>query len=111
MLRRTVFGLILALLATLGPLPFAQAGPDGRKPTIGFVYSGPVGDVGWTYTHEQARLALVEKYPVDEASAVLISFNTARAEMLGLSIDPSLLGAARLFDRMDLLPKWRARRR
>jgi len=27
-------------------------------PVIGFLYSGPIGDYGWTYTHDQARQAL-----------------------------------------------------
>ena len=28
------------------------------QPVIGFLYSGPVGDYGWTYTHDQARQRL-----------------------------------------------------
>ena len=28
------------------------------QPIIGFLYSGPVGDFGWTYTHDQARQRL-----------------------------------------------------
>lgn len=28
------------------------------EPIIGFLYSGPIGDFGWTYTHDQARQML-----------------------------------------------------
>ncbi len=30
--------------------------------TVGFVYVGPIGDYGWTWTHDQGRLALEEHY-------------------------------------------------
>lgn len=33
----------------------------GGEPIIGFLYSGPVGDFGWTYAHDQARQALPYK--------------------------------------------------
>lgn len=42
--------------ATMGPVP-----PEELNP--GFVYIGPVGDGGWTYMHEQGRLAMEEAYP------------------------------------------------
>ena len=32
---------------------------DGHEPTkVGFVYVGPIGDGGWTYQHDQGRLAV-----------------------------------------------------
>jgi simple sugar transport system substrate-binding protein len=30
--------------------------------TVGFVYVGPVGDYGWTWTHDQGRLAVEEHF-------------------------------------------------
>ena len=30
--------------------------------TVGFVYVGPVGDGGWTYQHDQGRLAVEAAY-------------------------------------------------
>ncbi|MBF9043327.1 BMP family ABC transporter substrate-binding protein [Rhodobacterales bacterium HKCCE4037] len=30
--------------------------------TVGFVYVGPTGDFGWTYEHDQGRLAVEEEY-------------------------------------------------
>ena len=32
------------------------------KLKVGFVYVGPVGDFGWSYEHDQARLKVVEKF-------------------------------------------------
>ena len=51
--RRTLFALAAALSVTAG-LPAHAADPL----KVAFVYVGPVGDAGWTYAHEQGRLAL-----------------------------------------------------
>ena len=29
---------------------------------VGFVYVGPVGDMGWSYQHDQGRLAIEKKF-------------------------------------------------
>ncbi|MEM9708242.1 MAG: BMP family ABC transporter substrate-binding protein [Pseudomonadota bacterium] len=57
MKRRT---LLLAAAATgLAGAAFA----DGHEPLkVGFVYVGPVGDGGWTYEHDQGRLAVEEHF-------------------------------------------------
>ncbi|MBC7698987.1 BMP family ABC transporter substrate-binding protein [Aquabacterium sp.] len=39
----------------------AAAAPAGPL-LIAFAYVGPVGDAGWTYAHDQARLALEKEY-------------------------------------------------
>jgi len=44
------------LSLALAVLAFAFFGL--AEPKIGFLYSGPIGDFGWTYQHEQARLSL-----------------------------------------------------
>ena len=50
-----------AALATAGLVGTATA--DGHDPfTVGFVYVGPIGDYGWTWTHDQGRLAVEEAY-------------------------------------------------
>jgi basic membrane protein A len=50
-------------LLTVGALCAALAAPVMADTTkVGFVYIGPVGDHGWTYTHDIARLALEEKF-------------------------------------------------
>jgi simple sugar transport system substrate-binding protein len=51
--RRTVLATLAAAAAFAAAPSFAA---DPLK--IGFVYVGPVGDAGWTYAHDQARLAM-----------------------------------------------------
>ena len=59
MKRRTLLatGAGAAAAAALGMPALAQ---DRLK--IGFVYVGPIGDGGWTYQHDQGRLAVIEAY-------------------------------------------------
>lgn len=54
--RRTLLAALLssALLSTLATLNAHAADPL----KVAFVYVGPVGDAGWTYAHEQGRLAM-----------------------------------------------------
>jgi basic membrane protein A and related proteins len=56
--RRPLFAAALAaaLFASATAVPFASAQDEPFK--VGFVYVGPVGDHGWTYQHDQGRLAL-----------------------------------------------------
>jgi simple sugar transport system substrate-binding protein len=52
---------LTALLAA----PFLTASAAGAQDdptTIGFVYVGPIGDGGWTYQHDQGRLAVEEEF-------------------------------------------------
>jgi basic membrane protein A and related proteins len=48
----------MGLGVAAGMPAFAQDGPL----KIGFIYVGPIGDGGWTFQHDQARLAVVEAY-------------------------------------------------
>src|SRR5215211_6463017 len=50
---------IAAILPASGRLSLAQ----GEKLKVGFVYVGPVTDEGWTYEHEQGRLAVNAAFP------------------------------------------------
>ena len=50
------------LLAGWAGLSGAAAQDKPAKLKIGFVYSGPVGEFGWSYQHEQARLAVVKQF-------------------------------------------------
>ncbi|MGC8806963.1 MAG: BMP family ABC transporter substrate-binding protein [Thiomonas sp.] len=50
----------LAVASLMGP---AGAPAQAAEPLkIGFVYVGPVGDAGWSFAHNQARLALQAKF-------------------------------------------------
>jgi simple sugar transport system substrate-binding protein len=58
-LRRTLLATAALAGLAFAALPAAQA-EDPMK--IGFVYVGPVGDHGWTYQHDQGRLAVEEHF-------------------------------------------------
>ena len=50
---------LLALSAAAALLGMAAAPSFAAEPLkVGFIYVGPVGDAGWTYAHDQGRLAL-----------------------------------------------------
>lgn len=57
MYRRTLMAAAAALAVSAG----AAAAQD-EPVKVGFIYVGPIGDGGWTYTHEQARLAVEEHF-------------------------------------------------
>ncbi|MCL7455448.1 MAG: BMP family ABC transporter substrate-binding protein, partial [Anaerolineae bacterium] len=50
--------------------PVAEGGAE--LPSAAFVYVGPAGDLGWTYAHDQGRLAL-EAVGVETAYAELVA--------------------------------------
>ena len=53
------------LLATAAALMTAMAAPamaQDEPLKVGFIYVGPVGDGGWTYQHDQGRLAIEAEY-------------------------------------------------
>ena len=52
---------LLALAAGLLLAGSVSAASASDKLKVGFIYLGPVGDLGWTYQHEQGRLALVKE--------------------------------------------------
>jgi basic membrane protein A and related proteins len=53
------------LIAAAAVMVTASAGVLGAsaedKLKVGFIYLGPVGDLGWTYQHDVARQALVKE--------------------------------------------------
>jgi basic membrane protein A and related proteins len=53
-----------AVMAVAAVGAFAAAGPATAQEQlkVGFIYVGPVGDSGWTYGHDQARLALQRQF-------------------------------------------------
>ncbi|MEM1362793.1 MAG: BMP family ABC transporter substrate-binding protein [Pseudomonadota bacterium] len=51
-------GLTAAALAAA--LPFAAGAQDPTS--VGFIYVGPVGDLGWSYEHDQGRIAIEEAF-------------------------------------------------
>ena len=49
-----------AVMLTAGASLFSASAADKLK--VGFIYLGPIGDLGWTYQHELARQALVKEF-------------------------------------------------
>jgi basic membrane protein A len=65
-MRRSRFALLAVLAAAVvGALVAATVSSGGAKKdfTVGFIYVGPVGDAGWSYTHDQGRLYLQSHVP------------------------------------------------
>lgn len=58
MQRRTLLATASALMMALAAPALAQDEPL----KIGFIYVGPVGDGGWTYQHDQGRLAIEAEF-------------------------------------------------
>lgn len=49
--------------ASAATLPLIGSGARAQAPLgVGFIYVGPVGDHGWTWTHDQGRLALEKEF-------------------------------------------------
>lgn len=67
MVRRGFLALLSVLLligGMAGSRASAQdATPAGEPLKVAFVYVGPVGDLGWTWAHDQGRLALEDAFP------------------------------------------------
>jgi simple sugar transport system substrate-binding protein len=62
MLRRQ-FTRLAGTGAALSALPSLIRAAQAAEPLkVGFIYLGPVGDFGWTYQHDIARKAAVEKF-------------------------------------------------
>jgi basic membrane protein A len=57
-MRKTILAAAAALL--LAGMSGDASAADKLK--VGFIYLGPVGDLGWTYQHELARQALVKEF-------------------------------------------------
>ena len=62
-IRRRQFGRIAAAAATTAAFPSLIREARAADPMkVGFIYVGPVGDYGWSYQHNQARLAAVDHF-------------------------------------------------
>jgi basic membrane protein A len=61
---------LLALAAVGGASALAAAAEPEPKLKVGFIYVGPIGDFGWTRSHDEARKALESKLPWLETSYV-----------------------------------------
>src|SRR5207342_20411 len=59
-MRTPFFAAAAAALLLAGGITGSASAADKLK--VGFIYLGPVGDLGWTYQHDQSRQALVKEF-------------------------------------------------
>ncbi len=68
-MRRVILAVFAAVLYAFG-----TAGAFAEDPLkVGFVYIGPVGDHGWTYQHNEGRLAIEEAFG-DKVQTTFVEF-------------------------------------
>jgi basic membrane protein A len=60
--RIWLFGALIAALVSCNVSAQTHA---AIKPKVGFVFLGPIGDLGWTWTHNQGRLKLAKETGVE----------------------------------------------
>ncbi|QDM17875.1 BMP family ABC transporter substrate-binding protein [Tardiphaga sp. vice352] len=58
-MKKFILAATAALLAGAASIYGAQA---AEKLKVGFIYLGPIGDLGWTYQHDLARLAMIKEF-------------------------------------------------
>src|SRR4030081_2227640 len=58
-MKKILIAATAAVLVTGAGL-FGASAADKLK--VGFIYLGPIGDLGWTYQHDLARLAMVKEF-------------------------------------------------
>lgn len=88
MIKRGLFALLAVLLlvgglaGSLGGARAQDATPSSDAPLkVAFVYVGPIGDMGWSFSHDQGRLALEEAFPnVETVYQESVPENPADAE-------------------------------
>jgi basic membrane protein A len=74
---------LMLLVSAAGATAFAQEATPAAEETVrvAFVYVSPIGDMGWTWAHDQGRLALEENLPnVETAYQESVPENPADAE-------------------------------
>src|ERR1700737_1610829 len=59
-LMRKILVAATAVILPAGASRFGASAAEKLK--VGFIYLGPIGDLGWTYQHELARQALVKEF-------------------------------------------------
>ncbi|MDQ3045227.1 MAG: BMP family ABC transporter substrate-binding protein, partial [Chloroflexota bacterium] len=88
MIKRSLFAILILVSALFAALSGgvaakqdAYGSPDaGKALKVAFVYVGPIGDLGWTYAHDQGRLAVDELENVETVYQESVPENAADAE-------------------------------
>lgn len=77
-------------------LGLASAAVAGDKTKVGFVFVGPVGDGGWTYEHNQGRLAVEAEFG-DKVETVYVESVPEGPDAERVMTDMALKGADLIF--------------
>ena len=86
MAKRSLLGVLVLIGALVTALSRGAAAQDaspaaGEPIKVAFVYVSTIGDMGWTWAHDQGRLALEQKLPnVETAYQEAVPENPADAE-------------------------------
>ena len=88
--------LIRFLTAAALALGLVGAAMAQDKTKVGFIYVGPVGDGGWTYEHDQGRLA-IEEYFGDQVETVYQESVPEGADAVRAITQMALQGADLIF--------------
>ncbi len=86
MIKRSLFAILILVSALFAALTGGAAakqddyGDDKKSLKVAFVYVGPIGDLGWTYAHDQGRLAVEELPDVETVFQESVPENAADAE-------------------------------
>jgi len=55
--------LFLAVILSLALVTMAKEYVPGTPLKVGFIYVGPIGDLGWSYAHDEARRICEDTFP------------------------------------------------
>lgn len=58
-----VTALVIVVIFSLGSVMMAKEYVPGTPLKVGFIYVGPIGDLGWTYAHDEARRICEDTFP------------------------------------------------
>ena len=58
-----VIALVIAVIFSLASVMMAKEYVAGTPLKVGFIYVGPIGDLGWTYAHDEARRICEDTFP------------------------------------------------
>ncbi len=71
MRKRLVMLISLVMVLILTMAGCADAGPSADEPfKVAYVYVGPVGDLGWSYAHDQGRQAMDDAFDYVETTYI-----------------------------------------
>jgi len=58
-----VTALVIAVIFSFASMAMAEEYVPGTPLKVGFIYVGPIGDLGWTYAHDEARRICEDTFP------------------------------------------------